>query len=140
LHWWQVPPKLEKNKALRLEMRRKMHKIRRLRYIIPGTVKSLTSFFATPKGVSDICMVYDGTKSSLNDTMWESSFSLPSVEAHLRFVMPGTYMGDMDIGNMFHNFIMHVNLCMVARVGLTSFFPEELLRTVDVRVIWEHWS
>ncbi len=136
---WQIPQRLEKDAKLKQDMRKKLEKIRRLRYIIPGTVKSLTSFFAVPKGESDIRMVYDGTKSGLNDAMWAPWFALPTVEALLRFVAPGTYMGDLDIGDMFHNFIMLMSLRMVAGVDLTSFFPEELLRRVDLRVIWEHW-
>ncbi len=50
-------------------MKKKLEKVRRLRYIILGPVK-LTSFFSVPKGENDIRMVYDGTKSGLNDSMW----------------------------------------------------------------------
>jgi hypothetical protein len=137
---WQVPQRLERDPELRQKMRKKLEKIRRLRYVVPGTVKSLTSFFAVPKGESDIRMVYDGTKSGLNDAMWAPWFALPTVEDHLRFVGAGTYMGDIDIGDMFHNFIMHERLQMLAGVDLTAFFPEELLRRGDLRVIWEHWT
>jgi hypothetical protein len=29
---------------------------------------------------------------------------------------------------------------MVAGMDFTSLFPEELLKRVDIRVEWEHWS
>jgi len=43
-------------------MKGKLDKVRRLKYIGPGRVDSLTSFFSVPKGKSDTWMVYNGTK------------------------------------------------------------------------------
>lgn len=64
-------------------------------------MKSLTSFFSVPKGDNDIRMVYDGTKSGLNNCMWAPQFSLPTIEAHLMFVGRQTYIGGIDIGDIF---------------------------------------
>jgi hypothetical protein len=47
-------------------MKEKVNKVRKRRYIDVGRVLSLTHMFAVPKGISDIRMVYDGTKSGLN--------------------------------------------------------------------------
>jgi len=49
-------------------MKEKLKSVRDRRYVKAGQVKSLTSFFAVPKGEDDIRMVYDGTKSGLNDS------------------------------------------------------------------------
>ena len=46
-------------------------------------------------------MVYDGTRSGLNDCIWVPRFLLPTVGTHLRAVEAGTFMGDMDVGEMF---------------------------------------
>jgi len=81
--------------------------------------------------------VYDGTKSGLNRAVWAPWFPLPTVEAHLRCVEPGSYMGDIDIGEMFLNFMLHPRIQQHAGVDLTPFFPEEL--TASRKVIWEHW-
>ncbi len=137
---WQVPQRVEKILTLRLAMKKKLEKVRRWRYMIPGQVKSLTSFFAVPKGENDIRMVYDGTKSGLNDAMWAPWFSLPTIETHLRFVNECSFMGDIDIGDMFHNFILHGKNQCVAGVDLTSFFPEEMVLKGFAQVLWEHWS
>jgi hypothetical protein len=137
---WQVPQRLERNVELREAMRKKLEKVRRLRYVCPGNVKSLTSFFAVPKGDSDIRMVYDGTKSGLNDALWAPWFTLPTIEGHLRFVETDTFMGDIDIGDMFHNFILHDDIRCVAGIDLTSLFPEELIARGDINVLWEHWT
>lgn len=102
-------------------MRQKLEKVRRLGYIVTGVVKSLTSYFAVPKGESDIRMVYDGTKSGLNGSIWAPWFALPTIETHLRFVGPDSFMGDMDIGDMFHNFMLHEDLRQVAGIDLTPF-------------------
>lgn len=103
-------------------MRRKLEKVRKLGYIAPGPVKSLTSFFSMPKGYSDISMVYDGTKSGLNGAMWAPWFALPTLEGHLYFVESGSFMGDIDIGDMFLNFILHENVHLVVGVDVTPFF------------------
>jgi hypothetical protein len=119
-------------------MQKKLLVVRNRRYIIPGTVKSLTSLFSVPKGDTDIRLVYDGTKSGLNRAVWAPWFPLPTIEAHLRCVTAGTYMGDIDIGEMFLNFMLHPRMQQHAGVDLTPFFPEEL--TANRKVIWEHWS
>jgi hypothetical protein len=40
--------------------------------------------------------------------------------------MPGTYMADIDIGEMFVNFVMHERMQPYAGVDFTLYFPEEL--------------
>jgi hypothetical protein len=62
----------------------KLRKVRKRRYVEPGEVLSLTSFFAVLKGVMDIPMVYDGTKLGLNDNIWVPRFPLPTINTHLR--------------------------------------------------------
>lgn len=85
-------------------------------------------------------MVYDGTKSRLNDALWAPWFALPTVEGHLHFVTTETYMRDINVEDMFLNFIMHEHLQKYAGVDLKPFFPEELLARSDIRVLWEHWG
>ena len=135
---WLVPQRAEREDSAREAMKRKLDKVRRMRYLAPGRVESLTSFFSVPKGENDTRMVYDGTKSGLNDAMWAPWFALPTVEAHLRFVTEETYMGDMDIGDMFHNFMLHEKVQVLAGIDLTSFYPAEL--TGETRVLWERWK
>jgi len=136
---WQVPQRAERDEIKREKMKAKLEKVRCLGYIRPGRVDSLTSYFSVPKGDSDIRMVYDGTKSGLNDSLWAPWFSLPTVESLLRSVGPETYMGDIDIGDMFHNFMLHEGVQKVAGIDITPFFLEELNHRRDVRMIWERW-
>ena len=88
-------------------MTKKLNKVRDRRYIAPGPVTSLTSFFSVPKGDDDIRMVYDGTKSGLNDCMWVPRFGLPTIDTHLRSVDESTYLADIDVGECFLNFPFH---------------------------------
>jgi hypothetical protein len=130
---------MEKDESKREVMKKKLEKVRWLGYIYPGQVDSLTSYFSVSKGDTDIRMVYDGTKSGLNDALWAPWFALPTVESHLRSVGPSTHMGDIDIGDMFHNFVLHEQVQQVAGIDLTPFFLEELITRRDVRVLWERW-
>jgi hypothetical protein len=136
---WKVPQRNEPDPQLRERMRLKLLKVRLLRYILPGFVTALTSYFAVPKGESNIRMVYDGTKKGLNACLWAPWFPLPTIEMHLQSVIPGTYMGDIDIGDMFLNFMLHSSIRPAAGVDLTPFFPEELTDS-DQRYLWEMWG
>ena len=136
---WRLKQRPEPDPKIWACIRAKLELVRARLYILAGTVLSLTSFFAVPKGDDDIRMVYDGTKSSLNDVLWAPWFPLPTIEMHLRSVQPGSYMGDLDIGEMFLNFILHDRIQPYAGVDLSPFFPEELSQDGRV-VLWERWG
>eukprot|EP00957_Ditylum_brightwellii_P040427 3059724-Ditylum_brightwellii.AAC.2 len=56
-------------------------------------------------------MVYDGTDSGLNNAVWVPNFGLPITNTVLQFMDESTYMADLDIGEMFLNFMMPEELC-----------------------------
>jgi hypothetical protein len=89
-------------------------------------------------GDGDVRMVYDATKSGLNGQLWAPCFMLPTVESHLLSVQPGSFMGDIDLSEMFLNFILHKRVRPFAGVDLTPYFPEELASLK--RLLWEHWT
>ena len=117
----------------------KLDVVRKRRYLEPGEVFSLTSFFAVPKGVEDIRMVYDGTKSGLNENIWVPRFPLPTVNTHLRAVDSSTWMSDMDIGEMFLNFILHESMQALCGVDLTQFFGDKD-ESGKPTILWERWT
>jgi hypothetical protein len=100
----------------------KLENVRERGYIKPGAVVSITSFFAVPKGESDIRMVYDATKSGLNDAVWVSSFGLPTVDATLRGILDAaSFMSDIDLGEMFLNFPLDAKLRPYAGIDYSAF-------------------
>jgi hypothetical protein len=117
-------------------MKEKLEKVRKRRYIGEAFIQSLTAFFAVPKGLDDISMVYDGTVSGLNDCTWVPRFVLPTIETHLRSVDEDTYMADVDVGDCFLNFILHKDLQELAGVDLTHYFGEG----DEGRKLWEAWK
>jgi uncharacterized protein (DUF983 family) len=63
---------------------------------------------------------------------------LPTVvEQHLRATLPGSYMGDLDIGKMFLNFILHREVCKYCGMDLTKLFLEEVK---PGEVLWKMWG
>ena len=121
----------------------KVNKVRERRYIEPGRVVSLTPMFHVPKPPKDVRMVYDGTKSRLNDAVWAPHFGLATMRCTLRSLLPGYYQCDMDSGEMFLNFWLHSFLREYAGVDVSQVrtkegpLPEwEAHRTRD----WERWS
>ena len=114
-------------------MKEKLQRVRNQRYVGPGPVDSLTSFFAVPKGEDDVRMVYDGTKSGLNDAIWVPSFPLPTVDTMLRAVTFNTAMSDFDLGDCFLNFVLHVTMQALCGIDLSKFCGS------DGDVLWERW-
>jgi hypothetical protein len=51
-------------------------KVQKWGYIGPGFVEPLIAFFGVPKGKDDIQLVYDGSVSGLNITIWVPCFFL----------------------------------------------------------------
>jgi hypothetical protein len=113
------PQAANKSSEMMNQMKEKLDKVRRRRYIAPGFVSSLTSFFAVPKGDDAIRMVYDASVSGLKDSIWIPRFPLPTIGTHLRAVEEGTYMADLDVGEMFLNFVLHSDLRALCGVDLT---------------------
>ena len=109
-NYWVKQPD-DKDEQSKARAGKKLQKVFDRGYIDSDTtVASLMSFFYVPKGEDDIRMVYDGTKCGLNDAVWVPSFFLPTMESHLRAVVSGTHMCDVDLGEMFLNFMMHTSM------------------------------
>jgi len=126
-------------------LQKKIWKVRARGYIEPGPVLSLTNVFAVPKvtdpdsgEVLDIRAVYDATKSELNAAVWAPSFWMPTVESLVRMLDFDSWLGDVDIGEMFLNFPLDPRIRPFAGVDLTALAPAEDL--ADKRVLWERWS
>jgi hypothetical protein len=79
-------------------------------------------------------MVYDATRSGLNDALWSPNFGLPTVESLLRGEEFGTWMGDINLGEMFLNFCHDEDLLEFCGVDLTPFCTKP-----GVKTRWERW-
>jgi hypothetical protein len=123
-----------KNPEVKKRMQEKLDKVRSRRYIGPGLFKSLTTFNGVPK-LDDTRMVYDTSISGLNDAVWVPRFVLPTINTHLRSVGPSTYMGDIDVGEMFLNLMLTEEVGCLAGVDLTRFVDYE-----GEGVLSERWS
>jgi hypothetical protein len=135
---WLVPQRLPQHSADIPKVIEKLCMAREKGYIDLGLVSSLISFFEVPKGLTDIRMVYDGTKSGLNDFLWAPWFPLPTFDSLLRSVEAGTWMADNDVGEMFLNFILHESIQALCGVDLTKYFPEGI--PAGTKVLWERWT
>ncbi len=54
-----------------------------------------------------IGLVYDGSVNGLNDAMWMPRFVMHTLNTHLRSIEAGTFLADINVGEMFLNFILH---------------------------------
>jgi hypothetical protein len=119
-----VPQKDEPDPARKEKIRLKFLKVLARRYFEFSNVASLTQFFADAKGDKDIRMVYNGTSSSLNSHLWCPWFALATINTMLRALEPGTFMGDLDVGEMFLNFMLETRCSYLAGVDLSKYIQE----------------
>ena len=119
-------------------IRAKLDVIREKGYVDQGLVESLMSFFEVAKGDDDVRMVYDGTASGLNDVLWAPWFPLPTVDCLLRALEPGYSMADNDVGEMFHNFMLHEELRKYCGLDFSLYYPGS--RCEGKRNLWERWN
>ena len=120
-----VLPSRRKIKQLRLDatqrvlVSQKLEGMLRRSYLEAGFVTNALHFFAVPKGDSDVRVVFDGTSSGLNETLWAPNFYLPTARAAALNLSYTTWMADMDCGEMFHNFHMdrRIRKCAGLQIG-----------------------
>ena len=79
--------------------------------------------FDVVKG-SDICMVYDGFKSGLNDALWALWFTLSTINTMIRWTLADTWLADNNYGEMFLNFPMHPDLQKYCGIDVTQLYPD----------------
>ncbi len=133
---YKVPQRHEQDGAIRAKVKTKLEAPLNRRYITEGRVESLTSFFSVPKGEDDIRMVYDASKSGLNDSLWAPSFQLPTCETLTDLLSPDSWMGDLDLGEHFHNFPLHEDLQAYCGIDIRPYFGSGKRD----RTFWRRWS
>jgi hypothetical protein len=126
-----------KDKITKALMASKLSKVINRGYIKRGNVRSLIKYFSVPKGSDDVRMVYDGTASGFNDSIWVPNFGLPTIDTLIRGTGPTTWMVDLDIGDMFLNFMLHWEARPFVGIDISKIFPERL--SPGARCLWLQW-
>lgn len=140
---YKAPQRVPGDKDQAQHLRQKLWRVRERGYICPGPVQSLTNVFAVPKvqneagEVLDVRPVYDATKSGLNEAVWAPPFWLPTTNTLLRMMDFDTWLGDIDLGEMFLNFQLDPRIRPYAGVDLTGFCTKTELK--GRAVLWERW-
>jgi len=129
------PQRREPDDSIRQKTLSKLQTVIQRGYIATGEVESLTLYFAVPKGVDDIRMVYDATASGLNACLWAPSFWLPSAESLVETMTGSSWMGDLDMGEQFLNFPLHPSLQRFCGIDLRP-----LLDPTSPTTIWLRWT
>jgi hypothetical protein len=139
-----VPPWKRKQRRpsrpdLANKIKEKLQIIRDKEYVEKGKILSVMPFFDVPKGDDDVRMVYNGSASGLNNRLWAPWFPLPTVDSLKRALHPGYYQADNDVGEMFHNFIMHQDLREYCGLDMTLYFGKNE-KDGSVTTVWERWN
>lgn len=132
--FWQAQPPLDSEKKRKM-VEPKVAKVLQNGYakiVDPGALRSLLFMFDVPKGSDDIRLVYDGSKSGLNDCLWAPWFALPTVETMCRTLEPGYWCADNDYGDQFLNFPLDRDLQKYCGIDLSRLYPNKAAKTVDL--------
>jgi hypothetical protein len=129
----QLPPR---DPSVAGKERAKLDKFRLRESVAPptGPILSLMSTFSVAKG-DDIRMVFDASKSKLNEALFAPWFSLATADAMARTVDVDYFGADNDYGEMFYNFWLHEDLRPYCGVDMTHQYPEEA-RLQPNSVLW----
>ena len=130
---WTRTQRLPKEQYMIEKMTKKFLKVRNKGYVAEGTVLSMINCFAVEKGDSDIRLVYDGTKSGLNECVWAPNFFLPSVDSMLMNMDVHTWCADLDLAEMFLNYPLHKNIVPYTGVDYTAILKSETS-------VWLRWQ
>ena len=84
-------------------------------------------------------MVYNGTSSGLDEVLWDPHFMLPTMTTHMGSIQLSTSMGDIDIGEMFLNFMMNKIIRNVCGVDVTHIRLEDNILTYWESQIYSKW-
>ena len=87
-------------------------------YIMEVVIFALISLFYIPKVTYYIYVVFGGTVSGLNDSLWVPNLMLTTMGILLIMVVPKTYMVGLDVGEMFNNFQLSSVLAKYCGVDL----------------------
>ncbi len=137
IYWDKIPnnlkpQSLQKDPLVLAHESSKLHKVVDRRYLCEGPIRNLTNYFSIPKGEGDIRMVYDATRSGLNDALWAPNFWLPTMDFVSNFVTSSTFFGDIDCGEMFLNFFLDPRIRPYAGVDLSNVY--------EGTRIWRRWE
>jgi hypothetical protein len=133
---YRVPQQSESDAAKRALIAKKLQKVLDRGYVKLGKVLSLTGYFAVDKAQgTDIRMVYDGTKSGLNNSIWAPNLNVPSIDSLVGLIDSNSWMSDIDLGEFFLNFPLDVGVQPLAGIDLTPYFPLE-----NGKRNWKQWA
>mmetsp|Transcript_10704 Transcript_10704/g.15095 ORF Transcript_10704/g.15095 Transcript_10704/m.15095 type:complete len:216 (-) Transcript_10704:808-1455(-) len=115
----------------------KVDKLRQLEYVQEGLVESLISVFDVPKTDEDIRLVYNGTSCGLNGSVVDPWFAVPTMDSLSRGLEAGMFMGDANIGDQFHNFMLHETMRPYIGVDFSQF-PREIGDLPRLDNLWHY--
>ena len=87
-------------------------------------VESLMYMFSVPKGQDDVRMVYDGTRSGLNESLFAPWFIMPNADTMTRWVVAGLWLHNNDYGDFFLNFPLHPDLQKFCGIDLSQLYGD----------------
>ena len=84
-------------------------------------------------------MVYNGTYSGMNTSLWDPQFALPMVESTICAVEKGTFMADQDIRQMLLNFMIIEEVIPFCGVDVINMRKQDECEN-GIRGGWERWE
>ena len=97
----------------------KIEKVRRKGYLISGNINILVHCFGIPKVGNNIILVYDVTKSGVNNVIWSPNFFLPPIISIAQSIIATIWMPDIDLEDIFPNFPLDRSIIPYVGIDVT---------------------
>eukprot|EP00978_Attheya_sp_CCMP212_P014300 scaffold36374_cov58-Attheya_sp.AAC.6 len=119
--------RLPQDSEMRKMMRKKIEKVIRQRYVdvAEDEIHAFISYFAVMKGLYDIRMVYDGTKSGLNDCLFAPWFALSTMNTMFRSLDVDFWCADNDFSDNFLNYLIGKELRVYCGIDVDILLKDE---------------
>jgi hypothetical protein len=93
-------------------------------------------YMAVDKGKNDIRVVWSCTENGVNPSIYAPRMYLPTGDSMIRRTPPGGWMGDIDSGEMFNNYILHRSEVRYNGVEISKNLAPELGLSTTM-LVWD---
>ncbi|KAL7571688.1 hypothetical protein ACA910_011215 [Epithemia clementina (nom. ined.)] len=140
---WRSPPEKKIEKQANLgdastvaKITSKLQDVRAKGYVTEALCLATMHYFLVPKGLDDVRMVYDGTKSGLNNCLYAPWFILLDADTLAQTLEDKYWCINNDYGEMFLNFWIDPDLMLNSGRDFTPLYGRR-----NNRGLWlEVWS
>jgi hypothetical protein len=81
-------------------------------------------------------LVFNGTKSGLNNVIWAPSFTLLTIDSLLPMLEPGTWQGGINVEEQFYNYLLYLDIQSYCGVDVNPYLASDQEHPHLAWIVW----